>query len=315
MGCFSPSKVKTTTTTKLPDWVDKGGQGLFDLAKLLGTRPYTAYPFPRIAGFTPDQTDAMSMLRGYDPMGSQPDPYQLPEDFSFDWNYSTPRMIDNVPGGEGEGGGSIEDYMNPYVQNVVDRGMGQLRRAADISHQWQSNAGAHGAGAFGDARHGVADAQIEKNFVDQAGDFAAQQYSNAYDNAQQLRNIDISRLMQQGESDRNFARGMYGDDRNFGRGVYESDMNFARGELDHMLKYIDSLYRSGSNQQNLSQQSLSLGYEDFLRQLGYPQEQLNMMLAALRQTPYGQSQTNATPGPSTFGTLAGGLGSILSLFL
>jgi hypothetical protein len=171
--------------------------------------------------------------------------------------------------------------MDPYIENVINRGTGQLRKAADMAHQWQSNASSHGADAFGDARQGVADAAIEKNFVDSSGDFAAQQLSNAFGNAQGQRN-------------------------------WERD--FGRGKLDQMLKFADPLYRSGSNQQSLNQQSATLAYEDFLRQQGYPKEQIDWMMSILSGTPHGSTTTTTEPDSSLFAKILGGAGTIASLF-
>ncbi len=271
---FGASESSTSTKVEYPKWVEDASKRNYGIAEKIASRPYTPYPFARIAGFTGDQNDAMSMLRGYAPQAQQ----------RAQKGFSVPRMIDSI----GENG-NVEDYMSPYIDNVLDRTQGRIRQATDMAKQWQSNMGAHSAGAFGDARHGIADSQIEKEGIQQMGDAAAEGYQAAFDSAQTQRNADINRLF---------------------------DVERMGGEQQQQyLDYLDSLYRSGSNQQSLNQQSMTLGYEDFLKQLGYPIEQYNLMTAALTQSPYGQQTTNTQPGPSTAGSILGTIGNIASLFI
>lgn len=272
----SSSKQTTTAETKLPDWVDNAAKANYNIAGQIAQRPYAAYPYARIAGFTNDQNAARNTLRAMGPDMAR----------KAAGGFGVPRMIDSI----GEKGG-VGDYMSPFVDTVLDRTMGRIREATDMAKQWQSNMGAHSAGAFGDARHGVADAEIEKEGIQQMGDAAATGYAAAYDDAQQWRNTDINRLYQ------------------------TEEMN--RAGSDDLMQWIDSLYRSGSNEQALNQSSMNLGYQDFLQQRDYPIEQYNLLASALNGSPYGKSvaETSKTPGPSTAGQIVGGLGSILSAFL
>lgn len=270
---FGSSDQKTETKVTYPKWVEEASQTNYALGTKLASRPYTPYPYERIADFTGDQNAAMGMLRSY-----------APQAWGNASDFKVPRMIDEI----GKGG-TVEAYMNPYIDNVLDRTQGRIRDAADYAKQWQSNMSSASDGAFGDARHGVADSLIEKDATQQMGDAAAQGYSTAYDNAQSMRNTDINRMYQ------------------------TEQVNGAR--QDDLMQYIDSLFRSGSNQQQLDQKGLDMGYQDFLRQLNYPVEQYNIMQAALTQSPYGQTTSNSQPGPSAAGQALGGLGSILSLFL
>ena len=270
---FGSSETTTTQKTEFPKWVEEASKKNYGIAEKIASRPYTVYPFARLAGFTGDQNKAMSMLRDFAPRAEA----------NANSKFGVPRMIDPI----GEGG-DVKAYMNPYVDNVLDRTQSRIREATDFAKQWTSNMAAHQAGAFGDARHGIADAQIEAKGIQQMGDAAAEGYAAAYDNAQGMRNTDINRMFD----------------------VERMNMT----EQQQLLEYIDSLYRSGSNQQSLDQQSMNLAYQDFLRQLGYPIEQYNLMTAALTQSPYGSQTSSSQPGPSPAASIAGTLGTILSLF-
>lgn len=267
---------KTTTTTQLPDWVDKASQNNYAMAQGIASRPYTPYPYQRIAGFTGDQSGAMSMLRNFAPNAQ-----------GNAASFKPPRMIDSI----GENGG-VREYMSPYIDNVLNRTQDRIRQSTDMAKQWQSNMGAHQAGAFGDARHGVADAMIEERGIQEMGDAAANAYASAYNDAQNMRQYDIGNMF----------------------GAEEMDASKQRD----FLSYIDALYRSGSNQQNLDQQSMALGYEDFLRQMNYPADQLNMLISGLTNSPYATTEISRTPKPdqgSSWNQILGTVGNIVSAFI
>jgi hypothetical protein len=90
-------------------------------------------------------------------VGTQPNTY----------NYSIPGVS------VGTAVGGIEQYMNPYTQQVVDTTMGDLER----QRQMQMNtlgAQASAAGAFGGSRQGVAEALTNEAFARQGAQTAAQ---------------------------------------------------------------------------------------------------------------------------------------------
>ena len=79
---FGPSETKTTTKVDYPDWVENASKKNYNLAETIASRPYTPYPFERVAGFTGDQSKAMSMLRNMAPMAkSAMGPIDLPRMF------------------------------------------------------------------------------------------------------------------------------------------------------------------------------------------------------------------------------------------
>lgn len=265
---------KSTTSTKLPDWVNKAAQANYATAANIASRPYTAYPFQRIAGFSGDQNNAMSMLRNYAPNAQ-----------ANSGQFGVPRVIDDV-GADG----STDKYMSPYIDQVLDRTQTRIRQATDMSQQWNNNMTAHQGGAFGDARQGIAAGQIEEKGIQQMGDAAANGYAAAFDNAMGLKQYDINNL-------------------------YNSD----QASLAHQqafMQYLDSLYRSGSNQQSLDQNSLELAYQDFLRQQNYPIDQYNLLVAGLNSSPYETTSVNKTKTdtPSAAAQILGTIGSIASVF-
>jgi hypothetical protein len=276
---FGASESKTSSTSSIPKWMEAAGQNNYKFAQSIASKPYTPYSGgARIAPMSVDQTKAQQLLRDFKPVGGD-----------SGTGMGTPRVIDNIGRADGSGpAGTTQDYMDPYLDNVLDRTQNRIREATDMARQWQSNASSHGEGAFGDARHGIADSLIEEKGIQQMGDTSAAAYSAAYNDAMGRKQGDIDNLFRGREAD--------------------------RGDQDAYMKYIDSLYRSGSNTQSQQQQNMTLKYQDFLRQLGYPQEQLDILTRALTGTPHNTTTTTSEPGPSTASTILGGLSSILSLF-
>jgi len=66
----------------------------------------------------------------------------------------------------------IDDYMNPYTGQVIDRTMGDLTKQNQILQQ-QNKAGAAAAGAFGGSRHGLVEAQTNADTMSQMADTSA----------------------------------------------------------------------------------------------------------------------------------------------
>ena len=84
------------------------------------------------------------------------------------------------------------------------------------------------------------------------------------------------------------------------------------------LRYIDSLFRSGGQQQSLDQKNMDLMYQDFQNQRDYPLQQYDLLLRALNGTPSSSNRTVTTNDGGNWlnDILAGaaGIGSIVAQF-
>jgi hypothetical protein len=92
------------------------------------------------------------------------------------------------------GSQSAQDYMSPYMQNVVDVQQREAQRQADIAGT-QRGAQAAKTGAFGGSRQAVMEAEAARNLATQKGDIQAQGLQGAYQQAQQQFNADQARQM------------------------------------------------------------------------------------------------------------------------
>jgi len=85
--------------------------------------------------------------------------------------------------------GSADQYMSPYMQNVVDIQKREAQRQSGILGT-QQQAQAAQAGAFGGGRDAIMRAERERNLGQQMGDIQAQGSQAAFQNAQQQFNAE-----------------------------------------------------------------------------------------------------------------------------
>jgi hypothetical protein len=85
--------------------------------------------------------------------------------------------------------GVAANYMNPYLQSVLDPQMAELRRQNDIT-QMNTNAKLTGAGAFGGSRQAVMNSENNRNLMQEMNKTVGTGYANAYDKAMQQFNAE-----------------------------------------------------------------------------------------------------------------------------
>jgi hypothetical protein len=117
--------------------------GLMESAKALPAPKLPAY---QVAGFSPEQLDAMR--RGIGGIGAY-QPYMQ-------------RALEGMTSAQQLGSpDGISQYMSPYQQQVIDVAMSNINRQGDIARQ-NAQAQAVRAGAFGGTREGVQRAELER---------------------------------------------------------------------------------------------------------------------------------------------------------
>ena len=90
---------------------------------------------------------------------------------------------------------NIQQYMNPYTQAVTEQSLADLERSRQLQQQ-QTAAQATAARAFGGSRQGVAEAETNRAFGENAARLVAQQNAAGYQAAQQASEADLARQMQ-----------------------------------------------------------------------------------------------------------------------
>jgi hypothetical protein len=274
---------ETTTQTILPEWYTQYAQNVLSKAYSATNEPYKKYvtkdaqgkdvPIPRIAGFAPEQEEAFSGFKssmgGYKP------------------------YIDVSTAALGAGTGSFtqpgvaQQYMNPYIQNVVAGIGAQAGRNLYENILPQVNRTFIGGGTFGGSRSAEFTQRAIRDA--QAAALSAQNtaLSEGYDKASKLYSDEAGRYL---EAAPLFA--------NLGEQAQNQRIN--------ELKGLESI---GLERQNLAQSSADLAYEDFERQRDYPLYQAQQ-LANIGGQPSAQgtgTRIETAPGVSKTGQIVGAI--------
>ena len=159
--------------------------------------------------------------------------------------------------------------MNPYTQQVTNRSMADLERQRLMSMN-NMGAAATQANAFGGSRHGVAEAETNRNFADIGANMYANQNMNNFNNAQNV-------SMQQGNNLANLSQQGFG----YGQAIGNQQM------------------QQGLLQQGLSQQLIDAAKQQWQGYTNAPAQSLSYPLAAIGGVPQPQSSTS-TKKPGLF---------------
>ena len=186
----------------------------------------------------------------------------------------------------------LSAYTNPFETQVVDRALSDLERSRSMQqNQLGFQAGA--SGAYGGSRHGIAEAETNRAFADQAARTAAGLRQAGFQNAQQLAGRDISTGLQ-GVQQRLSAASQMGQ---LGQQAFNTS-----GAIQ------DRQEQQGLMQQGLQQVLIDAARNQFAGYANAPNVALAAPLAALGVTPYPQSSsTSSSPGLFDYLGLGAGL--------
>ena len=182
--------------------------------------------------------------------------------------------------------GSVQDYMNPYLQNVVDIQAREARRQADIGRQSEQARLAQ-AGAYGGSRQAIMEAERQRNLGTQIGDIQEKGLMAAYDAAQKQRLAESTLGLE-------------------GQRLGEMSRQFGAGQD---LRTIGEQMKAGTIQRGIEQAPLDFGYQQWSESQNFPYKQLTFMRDIVSGMPINAQPYN--PGTSSFGNmLQGGLGGL-----
>ena len=279
----------STQVTDVPEWAKPYAKKIMGKADALADTPYQAYGGERTAQFTPLQQKAFQGADTMTPSAATGQGINIAGQVAgqaLNTQYN--------PYATGQFGAQAGQYMDPYMQNVVDIQQREAQRQADIART-QSNAVATKSGAFGGGRQAIVDAEANRNLALQKGDIQARGLQDAYSRGQQQFNTE----QQLREQSRQYGAGL-------GLQGLQTALSGA-GQLGALgsqqfgqgmdINRLQAGY--GTQQQQQVQNILGQQYEDFLAQKRHPYQQLEFQSALMRGTPLGTVNTMYTPNPST----------------
>ena len=278
------------SSTSPPDWYSQYVADLTGIGGGLMQEEYTPYDGARIADFTADQQAGFAGLRDAQGMWQ---PGAVAGGEALDAGRGGLNAMSQMTQGAGQWNQGAFDKVNSvYQQPMLD-----MQAAADSigNRNFQNttlaglNSNFTGAGQFGSGRHQIlgadaaaqAQAQIEEAKAG-IGMQAAQNTMKDYNTSQQ-------QLGQMGGQMGTYAA----DQSRMGTDL----MNFGLATQGAARADAASLGALGQQQQQMDQQNLNLGYQDFQDQQQYPWQQLDKWSALTRGQNIPQYQSSVTlPG-------------------
>jgi hypothetical protein len=313
---------------------DSSGKEVNGLPKIAGFKPFQEYATEdRFAQFTPLQQQAFSGAQGMQPSQTTAGASQLaglaglgalgtsysPTNFLSQSIATKPEDAPryDTKGNFQMGTSALGQYMNPYMQNVVDIQQREAQRQSDIAGT-QQQAAATKAGAFGGTRDAVMRAEAARNLATQKGDIQSQGLNNAYQQA-------MSQFNQEQQA-RQQAAQLNAQQQQYGAGLGLQGLQTALSGANTLGQLGQQQFQQGMDvnklqaqyggeQQKQMQQMLEADYQNFINKQNYPYKQLGFMSDMIRGLPLSQTGSSVyQQPPSTLGQIGGLALGAASLF-
>jgi len=311
-----------TTQQQLYNYETDPATGQKFASSMKGYTPFSEDPSKYFAGFSPmqeqsfkgaanmgtspqlDTASGLAGLAGQRAMGTQYDPTQFNAQQVGTQDYT---------------GQNVSQYMNPYMQNVVDIQQREAQRQADIMGTQRAGQAVK-AGAFGGSRAGLMEAEAARNLATQKGDIQAQGQNAAFQNAQQQFNTQQQRDLQAqmanqgaglqtqqlGEQSRQYGAGLGMQGLQTGLQAAGQLGQLGQTQYGQQVGNIGLQNQMGAQQQAQQQGILNQQIQNYAMAQQYPQQQLAFMSNMLRGLPMQSTTTNMyQAAPSNVSQLAG----------
>ena len=228
-------------------------------------------------------------------------------------------------------GTDLSAYLNPWTTEVTNRGVDEIMRAGGMANS-AARTGAAGAYASGSARAALLEAETNRNALDRAGSLAATTGMQGFTNAQNAAMGDLNRDMQaqlanqgviwnrasqnasmdlQAQLANQNAMAQAQGIRLAGAGLIGDSVSRAR---QFGFEDAGRLMGIGGAQEAKEQGALDLAYQDYLRQFGYPVDQLGIGVNALSGLLGGQgTRTSSAEVDNSGQLLSTGIGAVATI--
>jgi hypothetical protein len=279
-GGSAPAPSQSTVTKEtIPEELKPYVTDVLEKAQALQERReeegYVPFAGPRIARFAPEQEQAFA---GVQALQGASQPY-----------FRTAEAL-TASSALAPSAASVGQFMNPYIQNVIDIQTREAERTADVERQRLAQRGVE-AGAFGGSRQAILEAEANRNLQQRLGDIQARGQAAAFEDAQ-------NRLAQQ---------------RNRERSAGSQFASLATAVPGQTLRELSALETVGTQRRNVGQQALDIAQQEYEVARTFPERTLQDYQSIIRgySAPIPastvQRTTGTTQAPSAFQQL-GGLG-------
>lgn len=244
---------KQTTTQEVPEWLESGSKKAVDIAERIADRPYTPYEEQRFAELSPAEQRAA----------------ELAMEGEGAWRPDLERARElTEQGATAFTDADMEGYMSPYISGALDPAARELRE--EIARQQQGISGRAGMqGAFGGARHGIAEAEGRRGGLEAVSDLYGRGYQQAFESAREQFNADRDA---------------------FARGAEQFRATGAQGQRQ-LMDDIGTLMTTGGMERKLEQAGLDFDYQQFIEARDWDITNLGPLLETLSTVPYTKTTT------------------------
>lgn len=185
---------------------------------------------------------------------------------------------------------SVNQYMNPYLQQALEPQLAEMRRQSQINLQ-PSLAKLTQAGGYGGGRQAIMESEAGRNLLDLQTKYTGQGYKDAYDTAMKAAQYasDLGlRGLQQATS------------------ASQAQGNVGAQEASYGLQNLQALSAAGRTQQEQNQAAFNAQYNEWLRQQKYLPDMLKLQQGLIQGMPGGTQENTYTAKPSALQSLVGG---------
>lgn len=231
--------------------------------------------------------------------------------------YGNVSNVNQMGGPQQYTGSQVDQYMSPYMQNVVDVQKQAAQRDAQMKLVG-ANLGSARQGTYGGARNALMQSEADRNLQTQMGTIQATGSQNAFQNAQQQFNTAQQQQQAANQLNVDVQKANQAKDlaRAQGLGQVGSFYNQAGSTLGALgtaqeaagMDIVKAQGAYGDLQRNVQQNQLDAQYNDLMSRLNQPLTNIDTMNNLIRGTPLsqtGQASTTTTPPPSFASQLAG----------
>jgi hypothetical protein len=312
-------QTSTTQTANIPEYARPYVENMLestqkqiytydDQGQQTGFRPYQAYskdPNDYLAGFSPIQQQAQAGVAAL----KTPDQFQAATGMAGASGLGSMGLAQQAMGigqqyaQQAQDPRVTQNYMSPYMQNVVDYQKSQALRDYQMASPMRARQ-AVGAGAFGGSRQALVEAEAQRSLGSQLQGIAATGSQKAFEDAQRQQQFGANLGLQgigaglQGYGQANQAAGTLGQ--------------LGQQQLGAQTNILNLQSQVGAQQQAQEQQKINQQIQDYATAQQYPYMQLGIMNAMLRGLPLQSTTTQSYQAqPSTGQQLLGyGLGAL-----
>lgn len=303
------------TVESMPQWYTDYTLGILNQANAFAGEGYQPYGGPRVAGFTPDQQQAQGMVRSnvgnYLPALNQASGLATSAGGLSPVQSASPYM---EQAGQTFTGGNVTDYMNPYIENVVDRAGTLAGREFNENIMPGLESTFVRNGQFGSVAHQREADRAARDLAEGLQGQAQSALAAGYGQAGELFNADAGRSAQLAGLSGQLA-GLEG---NLKLGAADTLGNLGEAMQGLGLKDAAALESVGQSQQGVDQRNLDLAYSDFIAQRDHPKQQLDWLNSLVKGINVPKQTTTNEQAPlqgAEYGpSLIEGLGTLASLW-